>query len=94
MPLTRRQFELEIYDQMESIKLMIYLTLSMQRHLAYSEKELIKICEGSKTTSSKDQVIQALKALVETEAVKVREIEGEDYYAFNRDVDPDTWEAR
>lgn len=94
MPVTRRQFELEIYDEMESLKLIIYLTLSRHRHLAYSETELVEICKGSKTASNKDQVLQALKALVGTDTVEVGEIRGENYYAFNREVDTDTWEPR
>lgn len=93
MPVTRRQFELEIYDEMESIKLMIYLILSLQRHLAYSETELLEICKGN-DGSRKEQVLQALKELANTEAVEVRELGGEDYYAFNREVDTDTWEPK
>ncbi len=93
MPVTRRQFELEIYDEMESLKHMIYLVLSLQKHLAYSEAELLEICKGN-DGSRKDQVLQALKALANTEAVEVRELGGEDYYVFNREVDPDTWEPR
>ena len=93
MPVTRRQFELEIYDEMESLKLMIYLVLSLQKHLAYSETELLEICKGN-NGGRKDQVLQALKALANTEAVEVKELSGEDYYAFNREVDTDTWEPR
>ena len=44
MPLTRRQFELGIYDETESLIRLIYRLLSENKHLAYSEEELPLRC--------------------------------------------------
>ena len=48
MPLTKRQFELGVYDETESLKYLVYELLSRNKHLAYSEGELLEMYKGNR----------------------------------------------
>ena len=93
MPLTKRQFELGVYDETESLKYLVYELLSRNKHLAYSEGELLEMYKGNRE-SRVDQVRRALEELTGMGAVESRKIDGTLYYAFRREVDPTTWEPR
>ena len=46
LPLTKRQFELGVYDETESLMYLVYELLS--RNLAYSEGELLEMYKGNR----------------------------------------------
>ena len=93
MPLTKRQFELGIEHQTEGWMQRVYELLSNDRDHAYSSRELLDKLRGRAHVSSA-KLPRALEVLVSIGAVETREIDGEYYYAFNREVDPDTWEPK
>ena len=93
MPLTKRQFELGIYDETLGLMWLAYELLSQNKHLAYSEGELLEMYKGN-GESRIDQFRRALEALTNAGAVQSREIDGTLYYAFYREVDQATWELR
>ncbi len=93
MPLTKRQFELGVYDETEGLMCLLYDLLSQNRHLAYSEGELLEMHNG-KSEGRTGQIRRALDALTNAGAVQSREIDGTLYYAFYREVDQATWELR
>ena len=87
MPLTKRQFELGVYDETEGLMCLLYDLLSQNRHLAYSEGELLEMHNG-KSEGRTGQIRRALDALTNAGAVQSREIDGTLYYAFYREVGP------
>ena len=93
LPLTKRQFELGVYDETESLMYLVYELLSRNKHLAYSEGELLEMYKGNRE-SRVDQLRRALEELTGMGAVESRKIDGTLYYAFRREVDPTTWEPR
>ena len=93
MPLTKRQFELGVYDETEGLMRLVYELLSQNKHLAYSEDELIEMHNGHREGRN-DQVRRALGALTNAGAVQSREIDGTLYYAFWQDADQATWEPK
>ena len=95
MPLTKRQFELGVYDETEGLMCLLYDLLSQNRHLAYtySEGELLEMHNG-KSEGRTGQIRRALEALTNAEAVQSREIDGTLYYAFWQDVDQAAWEPK
>ena len=93
MPLTKRQFELGVYDETLGLMCLVYELLSQNKHLAYSEGELLEMYKGN-GESRIDQFRRALEALTNAGAVQSREIDGTLYYAFYREVDQATWELK
>ena len=89
MPLTKRQFELGVYDETEGLMRLLYDLLSQNRHLAYSEGELLEMHNG-KSEGRTGQIRRALAALTNAGAVQSREIDGKLYFAFQREVDQAT----
>ena len=102
MPLTRRQFELGIDDELETTMRGIYNLLHGHRNLAYSIDELeIEFIGQPREDVSGGPVInvvavrklsRALRLLVELGAVAKRTVDVTDYYAFLRRFDTRTWE--
>ena len=91
MPLTRRQFELGIYDETESLIRLIYRLLSENKHLAYSEEELHEMYKGG-GKNRVDHFHRALEALTGMGAIESRKIQRTLYYAFHQEVDLAAWE--
>ena len=93
MPLTKRQFELGLYDEAEAIMHLIYDLLSKRRDLAYSEGELLEMYKGAEERRT-GQVHRALEALTSMGAIESGEIQGTLYYAFHQEVNLATLESK
>ena len=89
MPLTRRQYEVGVDSDTENLLRQIYDVLYEQKHLAYSEAELIEMVHAEP-----HYALQALEILESIGAVEVRKIGNEFYYAFKREVDQAAWEPK
>ncbi|MBM3941840.1 MAG: hypothetical protein FJ316_02735 [SAR202 cluster bacterium] len=95
MPLTKRQFELRIDDEVESLMRSIYEQVGRHRELAYSQYELEEILVGEHVSSHQRRKIQqALEALTRISALDKRDIGGTDYYAFLQGFNTDSWERK
>lgn len=101
MPLTRRQFELGIDEEIEAWMQQVYHLLANIRDLAYSELELRQniLGEGGRVAhvtqgERKAKFQRALDVLVFVEAIERRQVDGSDYYAFAREFDTSSWEPK
>jgi len=93
MPLTIRQFELGIDEDIENWMRHIYELLEGNRELAYSFEELLQNFLGTSYQSVlREKLNRALDVLVMIGAVDKREVTRTDYYAFRREIDVDSWE--
>lgn len=93
MPLTKRQFELQIDQQIEGWMRQVYELLETHQDLAYSGDELRHELLGDSPAPTKAETFgRALETLDSIGAVEKREVHDLVYYAFNRKVDTDNWE--
>ena len=92
MPITKRQFDLGIDEDIQSWMQKIYALLSNNRESAYSTQEIRESVVGdvyqAATLNSLDQ---ALSALVKISAIEKRTVDSTHYYAFGWEFDTDSW---
>jgi Fe2+ or Zn2+ uptake regulation protein len=92
MPLTKRQFELRIDEEMEDWMRQVYHLLNNHRDLAYSSEELCQAVLGkSRDLSASEKLHRSLDALARIGAVERREVHETAYYAFSMAFDTQTW---
>ncbi len=93
IPLSERQFELGIDQEMENWMRQVYELLAEHRELAYSQGELQQAVLDKPTPVTKLQKFgRALDVLAEVRAVEKRWVGDTDYYAFLQELDTNTWE--
>lgn len=94
MPLSIRQFDLGINEEIESLMREVYWLLVRNPELAYSSKELRQaILADSSEVANNESFGRALDVLAELRAVEMRWVNDEDYYAFHREFNTESWEA-
>ena len=95
MPLTKRQFELGVGEEGESLMRQVYELLAGHPELAYSLQELEETFLGQANPPGPKvgSFRRAVEVLVEIGAVDQREIAGIDYYALLREFDTNTWKS-
>ena len=92
MPLTKRQFELEIDEEIENWMRGVYDLLVNHRDLAYSDRELRDAVLGEHLRyETERKFLRALEVLVEIEAIEARRVHSNDYFAFLYERDIHTW---
>ena len=95
MPLTKRQFQLGIDQEIENWMRQIYGFLAEDREHAYSGEELFKKVVGERWHSAlQAKLDQALTVLVGIGTVELREVVGIPYYKFYHEADQTTWELK
>jgi|AP95_1055475.scaffolds.fasta_scaffold149554_2 hypothetical protein len=95
MPLTKRQFELGVDEQIENWMREIYSVLAGDRNHAYDMEELFKRFVGNAYHyGAREKFARALEALVEIGTVELRKVVGTSYYTFYWEVDQSTWELK
>ena len=93
MPITKRQFELGIDEDIQEWMRTIYDLLEADREIAFSSEELRDdFLENSYESSERAKLDRALEVLVQIGAVDKRWVTDTDYYAFIREFDTDSWE--
>ena len=92
MPITKRQFELGIDDEIELLMVKLYEYLDAHRDVAFSASELMD--SVGKGDYSDITFRNALEALNRAQAVDSRWVREQTYYAFSNDVDVKTWELK
>ncbi len=88
MPLTRRQFDLGINDEIEALMRAIYQRLESQKDAAFGELEL---ADDFGRTPDDEYLSIAIKVLQRVYAIEKRVIENQAYYAVLREVETETW---
>lgn len=91
MPLTKRQFELRIDQEIESWMREIYALLSDNRELAYSSEEIQESTVGAVFGDAEVRFYRALNVLVEIGAAEKRSVANDAYYAFRSKFDTSSW---
>jgi hypothetical protein len=96
MPLTKRQFELGVDEEGETIMRQVYELLAAHSELAYSLQEiqgaiLPKDSFPNFGPQQAGKVQRAVRVLVGIGAVDVREVGDRDYFAFLQKFDTGTW---
>ena len=92
MPISKRQFELGIDEDIQVWMRKVYEMLSHDRESAYSYEELVDSFLGDTFSSrQRDYFRRALEVLVEVGAVVMRWVTDTDYYAFRREVNAESW---
>ena len=93
MPLSIRQFDLGINEDIESLMREVYWMLIRNPELAYSSMELRQAILGdSVEVANSESFGRALEVLAELRAVERRWVNNEAFYAFNREFDTEFWE--
>ena len=93
MPITKRQFELGIDEDIQRRMRDIYTLLGNERESAYSSEELQGTFLGDAFDSDeKYNLDRALEVLVEIGAVDKRLVAEIPYYAFHEKFDTASWE--
>ena len=92
MPLTKRQFELGVDEEVENYMREIYTLLDHHKELAYSYPELLQNDAGRPPDETKFE--RALEVLIEIGAVDKRDVTDTDYYAFARTVNTNSWKFK
>jgi hypothetical protein len=91
MPLTKRQFELGVDEEGETMMRQVYELLAAHSELAYSLQEIQGAILGQNSFDTSGKVQRAVKALVGIGAVDQREVGERDYFAFLQVFDTGTW---
>lgn len=93
MPITKRQFNLGIDEDVQKWMRQIYGLLERDRELAFSSDELRnKLLGDSYQPDERANLERALDVLVQIGAVDKRWVTDRDYYAFRMEFDTDSWE--
>ncbi|MCH8745765.1 MAG: hypothetical protein IIB31_08975 [Chloroflexi bacterium] len=93
MPITKRQFQLGIGEDIQRQMREIYTLLGNERESAYSSEELQGTFLGDTHASdARVNLDRALDVLVEIGAVDKRLVAEIPYYAFHQKFDTDSWE--
>jgi hypothetical protein len=93
MPITKRQFELGIDDQVDDFMRQVYEMLANNKELAYSKAELRDALPGNPLSAPQfDPLDIAIDTLTRITAIEKREVSNIKYYAFSRKFEIDTWE--
>lgn len=94
MPLTKRQFELGVDQEIEEYMRQIYHRLVADRDVAYNHAELLRaVVSRPPSDLLLVKFNQAIEVLVRIGAAEARVVAGETYYAFQREVNENTWKA-
>jgi len=95
MPITKRQFELGIDEDIQSRMHQIYDLLAANRDLAYSSEELRhKLLGDSYDSSQKANQERALDVLAQIGALDKRWVADTAYFAFDQEFDTDSWQPK
>ena len=94
MPITRRQFELGIDENIQRWMESTYAFLQDRRDVAFTREELNKTLSSASepTTARDDNLGHALDALVRVGAAESRFVGPDLYYSFGDDINMETWE--
>ena len=98
MPITKRQFELGIDEDIQSWMQKIYARLSTNRELAYSAEEVqegllhdTRQVQTLEKAGTMHKIYRALDVLVEIGAVDKRSVADTGYFAFGSEFDHNSW---
>lgn len=97
MPISRREFQVRMDGANSKAMKVLYDFLASHRDLAYSRQELKRLTDQLLRPELKERFLSALETLVAVGAVEkrfVRMQEEEDYYAFAREMNTETWELK
>lgn len=93
MPITKRQFELGIDEDVQKWMRQVYDLLEGDRELAFSSDELRQnLLEYPYDSQERANLERALDVLVQIGALDKRWVTDRDYYAFHLEFDTDSWE--
>lgn len=90
MPITKRQFELGINNEIDALMKRVYDFLNTHRDLAYNRDELEKEVGGGDS----NRLPRALEVLVTVGAAEAGWVRNDSYYAFANEIDTKTWERK
>ena len=95
MPLTKRQFDLGVDEEGESLMRRVYDLLAAHPELAYSLEEFEEAFLGQVNLPGPKlgKFRRAVEVLVEIGAVDQREVAGVGYYAILQEFDTNTWKS-
>ena len=92
MPITKRQFELGIDDQIDALMRRVYEWLVGHSESAFSTTELEHAVFGQSVSSKQyDALRAALDTLSRIKAIEKRTVGREDYYAFSSKFEVENW---
>ena len=94
MPITRRQFELGINDDIEEWMREAHAFFSMRRDEAFSTGEIAQNLEADSKAGGTRDLRRGLEALERVLAIQKRVVRGKTYYAFWHEMNPETWEEK
>ena len=103
MPLTKRQFELGITDEVENWMRAVYNLLGGHKELAYSQQEIIDSLLGEEPISGDSyleysrgsrNIEHSLGVLAGIGAVERRKVGYQEYYVFQQELDTDSWNRK
>ena len=90
MPITKRQFELGIDDEMAKLMERIYALLSAGPEVAYNSTEILPQV-GNPDVGRLEATLEALRMVG---AIEKRLVNDAPYYAFLGEVDTKTWQLK
>ena len=92
MPITKRQFQLGIDDQIDSLMRQVYDLLVSRAESAFSAIELEEaLFGGSGSGTQHESLITAIDTLSRIKAIEKRTVSDLDYYAFSNRFEVETW---
>lgn len=91
MPITKREFQLGISQEVGELMSKIYDFLESRRDLAFTPAEILKETAPSCPTQ---QLENTLKLLVKIGAVEQRKIAEQAYYVFRKEFDTNAWRRK
>lgn len=92
MPITKRQFQLGIDDDIDSLMRQVYELLVRRAESAFSTGELTDALLGQSPSHGQRQALYAaLETLSRIKAIEKRTVSREDYYAFSNKFEVGTW---
>ena len=92
MPITKRQFDLGIDEDIQSWMQKIYALLSTDRELAYSFQEIQEaLLHDAFQVQTLERLNRALDVLVEIGAIDKRSVDDTGYFAFGSEFDTSSW---
>ena len=92
MPITKRQFQLGIDDQIDLLMRQVYDLLASNAEAAFSTLELQEALLGQSPSHGQYQALDAaLDTLGRIKAIEKRTVAREDYYAFSSKFEVENW---